>query len=440
MTVEIERVTITDLLNGEFGGQFIEDAGCDLRDEYKDSAISAITKLYKSESAKKNVPYIIKYSKLSVGYICMEGDGISAIFVHPGWRQEGIASTAVGLVLIETGLKNTTTTVQAEDQSVGFWSNLGYNISKGRDSLGLTLMEADKMNVIRTDKHELINYGENDMEKKSNIVVNNEYGEELSFETLTFNGGEEHIRFLSDLTEYDEDNEFRITARLKSSKDIMQLLLVTDALRRGVRPKVLTCFIPYMPYARQDRVCNDGESLSVAVMAQLINSCKFDRVDILDPHSDVVGALINNISITDQTTLLRPIALKSKDHGYTIVSPDAGATKKAMGVARAFNSPIVEASKVRETKSGNIIATEVHGDVTGQDCLIVDDICDGGRTFIELAKKLKVRGAKSVALFATHGIFSKGLNVLKAYIDQVYTTNSFCDLESDDFLHVHEVL
>ncbi len=78
----------------------------------------------------------------------------------------------------------------------------------------------------------------------------------------------------------------------------------------------------------------------------------------------------------------------------------------------------------------------------GKYCVIVDDICDGGRTFIELAKTLKEGGAQRVVLYVTHGIFSKGIYPLEKYIDEVYTTNSFPQkvLEYSDLLGVRTFL
>ena len=83
---------------------------------------------------------------------------------------------------------------------------------------------------------------------------------------------------------------------------------------------------------------------------------------------------------------------------------------------------VVECSKLRNINTGEIRGTKVHS--TGflnHDCVIVDDICDGGRTFIEIAKVLKQKGAGKIKLYVTHGIFSKGLDVFDGLIDEIYT-------------------
>jgi len=280
----------------------------------------------------------------------------------------------------------------------------------------------------------LLSYGTEELNMEANVVVRDEFDNVINYEFFTFSGGEEHVRIVSAVG----GSDVYMVAKLRSSKAVMQMLMLNDALRRAGAASI-HAFIPYMPYARQDRVCNAGEPLSVKVMADLINSCKFDSVDIMDPHSDVTGALINNLDITDQSTIFTSYfsnELEMKPHLYTLVSPDAGATKKIGAIARAMTCSVVEASKVRDTKTGHIVSTKVPDNVTNHNCLIVDDICDGGRTFIELAKVLRAQGAKTVSLCVTHGIFSKGLSPLKEHLDHIYTTDSICTIEPDDFLTV----
>jgi len=258
---------------------------------------------------------------------------------------------------------------------------------------------------------------------------------ELTFETFTFSGGEEHIRFQN--ASFDNVDTLQITARLTDSSQIMKLIVAVDALKRLFGSDIsieLNC--PYFPYARQDRVCVEGEALGAAVMANLINALSFKKVTVWDAHSEVTPALINNVvniqqgMIIDKCTTLKQL-LTSKN--VTLISPDAGATKKTQNVAKYFGGGIevLQAEKVRDLASGAITHTDLHGDVSGKDLLIIDDICDGGRTFIELAKVLKQKGSKSISLYVTHGIFSKGLEVFDGLIDQIYTTDSFIEFSND---------
>ena len=251
----------------------------------------------------------------------------------------------------------------------------------------------------------------------------------LKFESFTFSGGEEHVRF--DPIDLSNTVKIEIFARLTDSSTLIQLMIAVDALKRLTNETLpIELIAPYFPYARQDRVCVEGEALGAAVMANFINQLHFSKVTIWDAHSDVSPALLNRVINVDQVSLLTrcdALSHRLKKGELTLISPDAGASKKTMKISEAFNGEpdVIQAQKVRNLKTGDIIKTEVMGDVKGKKILIADDICDGGKTFIELAKVLKNNGAVEVSLFITHGIFSKGFAVFEGLIDSIYTTDSF---------------
>ncbi len=242
-------------------------------------------------------------------------------------------------------------------------------------------------------------------------------------ETFKFYGGECHVK----INPFNIGNQTEIMANLNNSDDIMYLLLSVDAIRRVNLETAINLIIPYFPYARQDRVCNEGESLSVKVMADIINSLSCSKVTIYDPHSDVTPALINKCNVITLADIVANSFLSKiiLDRKLALVSPDAGAEKKTRHLAKrlSMTGQIVEvycSSKIRDTLTGNITATEIYGDVSGKNLIIVDDICDGGMTFIELAKELKRAEAEDIFLYTTHGIFSKGLNTLKDHFNHLY--------------------
>ena len=236
-----------------------------------------------------------------------------------------------------------------------------------------------------------------------------------------------------------------VEAVLKNSDDVLALVMVTNALRQATKFATidLTLLLYYFPYARQDRVCNEGEAHGVQAMAGLINSLNYNRVFVLDPHSDVIAAAVNNCVVVPQHELAKEVVGEViHEKKLALVAPDAGAEKKTNQLAKYLGSwgltpPVVYATKVRNLANGQILATTYTGDVAGKDLLIVDDICDGGRTFIELAKKLKEGGAKTVSLYVTHGIFSAGLEPLKEHLDHVYCYHSFKNFD-DAFVTVKE--
>ena len=244
-----------------------------------------------------------------------------------------------------------------------------------------------------------------------------------------FSGGEVHVK----VDHVFSGESIEILAHIKSSDDLMELLLVTNALRDMLDSNTKICLVmPYIPYARQDRACEFGEALSIKVFANIINSQNYDEVWVTDPHSDVATALLNNCVVVNQSDEITNLFIDWDN--AVIVSPDAGANKKTFKVARVLHvDTVVRADKVRDTKTGEITGTVVYSDYIGKkDFVIVDDICDGGRTFIELAKVLRPLTSGKIILYVTHGIFSKGLDVFRGVIDEVY-----CAYPFDDKLEPH---
>lgn len=203
------------------------------------------------------------------------------------------------------------------------------------------------------------------------------------------------------------------------AQSILELMLYGDAVTR-IGSMIGTLTIPYVPFGRQDRVNTQGEPLSIAVMAKIINDLHAERVVITDPHSDVTPALINNCVVIPQHEVFkRYFPLTGK---VILISPDGGALKKIYHLAKLTGLDVIECSKKRNVKTGEIIGTTVPvDDLTGLTCVIVDDICDGGHTFVGLSKVLWAHKARKVILMVTHGFFTKGLQVFDGLIDEIYT-------------------
>jgi ribose-phosphate pyrophosphokinase len=238
---------------------------------------------------------------------------------------------------------------------------------------------------------------------------------EVSFTVDHFPCGETNLRVddprVSKLKEIKQhEGTFIIGFMYESNDDLINLALLCDALD-GVNsslPRVLS--IGYVPYGRQDRRCNEGEPHSLKVISRFINSMGFSSVLVMDPHSDVIEALINNVRIVGVEKICSNFIIYS-DYDY-LVSPDGGAYKKVNKVAQMTNVPVIRGDKVRDTETGKISNITVHcdeGQLQGKKVLIVDDICDGGGTFNGLALELLNKGAHTVDLYVTHGMFTKGV-------------------------------
>lgn len=225
-----------------------------------------------------------------------------------------------------------------------------------------------------------------------------------------------------------------ITLNWESNDDLINLALLVDAVRRKYNNEVeLSLTIPYFPYARQDRVCNPGESLSVKVIADIINAMGFARVYVIDPHSDVVGAVLNNMVQMDNFNNVQQATFRLTKGGVEValVSPDAGANKKVMGYAKQkpFPLKVIRADKTRDVSTGKITGTVVYSEHLGNvNLLVVDDICDGGGTFIPLAEELRKITDGTVSLFVTHGIFTKGIDIVVDAYDNVFVVNNMSGL------------
>lgn len=242
----------------------------------------------------------------------------------------------------------------------------------------------------------------------------------FEYEAFNFPCGERHVR----IKDYQPPTFFtpHIEWDYQSNEEILDILLITNALKNQ-GSKLRRLALPYVPYARQDRINVPGECFSLRVFTQLLNSIGAEQVEIMDPHSDVTPALINNCKVIHQHEIFAPMLMTDSAKHFHLVSPDGGALKKIYKLA-SIVAPlsVIECSKKRNVVTGEITGAVVHcGDLCGIDCYIVDDICDGGRTFIEIAKELKKENAGKIILMVTHGFFTKGLEVFDGLIDEVYT-------------------
>lgn len=251
-------------------------------------------------------------------------------------------------------------------------------------------------------------------------------GMKVPIENWTFPGGERNVRISDvDVPTY---GEVYIVCHYRGSDDLVDLILLTNAIRNSWPSCPIALDMPYFPFARQDRVMTPGEANAVQAIVQVINMLDFARIYCTDPHSDVLPALFpaGKLNCTPQWEAWEDLpAMIAKYDAPALVSPDAGAAKKIYKLAANIGWPVVEAGKQRNPRTGEITSTSVYGDLSPYDALVVvDDICDGGRTFIELAKAIRATGySGKLHLCVSHGIFSKGIEVVEEHYDSVLCIN-----------------
>jgi ribose-phosphate pyrophosphokinase len=242
---------------------------------------------------------------------------------------------------------------------------------------------------------------------------------------------------------YDPKEPHEIISRLNNFGDLELILCATAALKaEGVREIMLT--VPYFLGARSDRKFGQGSYHYLKdVICPIINAQGYRSVAVLDPHSDVLEAcidrLVPNSNLAFVKWALEDLGYAKKPLDFTLVAPDAGAYKKVDSIARELKHPteIVTAHKRRDLQTGQILNTTVEGiDEAQQKFVIIDDICDGGRTFLGIAEAIKSKVADAeIYLLVTHGIFSAGYSQLMNKFDGIYTTNSYADI-SEEFTFV----
>ena len=179
----------------------------------------------------------------------------------------------------------------------------------------------------------------------------------------------------------------------------------------------------YLPYARADRVFEDGNALPLEMFMDWLGNCRFDKIFIEDIHNPTFIEMYYPdlpIEINDQFRLA--IQFIEKENPDYILAPDKGALDKATMLSIISGVHLITADKVRYVSTGKILSINLNEKPKPNSTVfIVDDILDGGGTFIPLAKELKSLGC-TVILYVTHLIGAKGLDVLEG-IDRIHCIN-----------------
>lgn len=246
----------------------------------------------------------------------------------------------------------------------------------------------------------------------------------------------------------DEDGKWsipvKIKARLNNFNDLELIICVVKSLR-GLNVEKIHLYTPYFLGSRSDRKFEEGSNNYLKdVICPIINSLNFESVIVLDPHSQSLECCLNSFVKYSNESLVRSFMSNKYGHikifneSCLLISPDAGASHKIYKLAEqiGYKGDIITCSKERDN-NGKLTRTNIGMNVPlYKDIIIIDDICDGGATFINIAKELKVwwdfhevEKQPKIYLIVTHGIFSKGFVELNKYFDGIYCTNSYRDLE-----------
>lgn len=230
----------------------------------------------------------------------------------------------------------------------------------------------------------------------------------------------------------DVEKEAAITWLYENNEELVALYFLTKHLNaNGIND--ITLIMPYIPNARQDRVKAKEDVFTLKYFAQMINSLGFKKVKVLDPHSYVSEALIDNIEIETPKKYVDRVISQVEKEELLMFYPDEGACKRYSDM---FDRPYAFGIKKRDWSTGQIKGLEVSGMteyIKGRDILIVDDISSRGGTFYYSAKALKELGAANIYLYVSHcenSIF-EGELLKSDLIKKIFTTDSILTKKSE---------
>lgn len=260
-------------------------------------------------------------------------------------------------------------------------------------------------------------------------------------QSVTFPDGAVHISGADNPTSFD----FQIAwVTGLDHSDLFTLAMWADVCSSRGERSVLV--LPYLPGARMDR----GVPFGSAIYGDFIRTMvRPDKLVTLDPHSDSAlvsfkGSLFETIVFPVERIIRQEIQDPSIDlqvpRYVGVIAPDAGAVGRASRAAKVMGVPLFRAEKVRDFSTGKLSGFGMKDHLPSEGkLLIVDDICDGGGTFLGLAEATGLTKDR-LDLFVTHGVFSKGFDSLSDHFGRIYTTNSFFTGECPENVEVFDLV
>lgn len=239
----------------------------------------------------------------------------------------------------------------------------------------------------------------------------------VDIKTWNFPTGESGFK-IEDISQISHESYYDIYVQYGKDSDIFLAAQAVDALDNlGVPKENIELIISYLPYSRQDRVCHPGEGFSLNILMKFLETLGVN-VTTYDIHSEAIlekYKFVSNVHQSDFTMYL-PM------HDF-LIAPDAGAELKAKATAAWHELELVCLKKQRI--GSNIVYMDHEFDTIQGDVCVVDDLADGGGTFLALAEMLKRTqpNIKSLSLYVTHGFFTAGIDKLKQYYDNIYVAN-----------------
>ena len=213
-----------------------------------------------------------------------------------------------------------------------------------------------------------------------------------------------------------------------TNDNLMELVVMVDALRRASAGRI-TAVIPYFGYARQDRRVRSARvPITAKVVADFLSSVGVDRVLTCDLHAEQIQGFFDVPvdNVFGSPVLIEDIQKQNALNNPMVVSPDIGGVVRARAIAKLLNDADMAIIDKRRPKANVSQVMHIIGDVSGRDCILVDDMIDTGGTLVKAAEALKERGATKVVAYATHAVLSgtAAKNLANPALDEVVVTDT----------------
>jgi len=211
-------------------------------------------------------------------------------------------------------------------------------------------------------------------------------------------------------------------------RHIIQLLMIIHKCKRDNASKI-TVIIPYMAYARQDKMFLEGEIISISLLAELIQNCGTTEVITVDIHNELS---LSYFSITIKNISAIPILAEYLKKNKTIensiiVSPDEGGTKRAQKIAELLKLQILCLKKTRDRKTGLVsIEEKLELVVEGMDAILIDDMISTGGSIIKACRVLKKHKIRNIIVLCTHALLLDNAleKIMDTEVQEIISTNS----------------
>lgn len=282
------------------------------------------------------------------------------------------------------------------------------------------------------------------------LKIITESGKEINFKEINYPSGEFdfNIIFNHEAMSLVKHEYVVIKNSFSNINNVFKIPFLVNALIQSGFKEIKVQF-DYLPFSRQDRSFIANSSFGLESFIKILSGSGVNEIIVDDPHNEDVLSLLCSKYGLKITVNTQNFLIKSKLNQYfsldkktALVCPDKGALKKIIPLSNELGLTVVLAEKTRSLADGKIVDTKIvgyqqNGETTlflnGVDFLnnfdkliIVDDICDGGATFIALADVIRNLGYKGeLILVVTHGFFSKGLEPLLAKFDSVLSIHNY---------------